>query len=79
MEAYLVSFQAWNVVEQGVSAQVRLRHRDEPGMDGQEGIVYGVIGGLHREYLPEWGLRHRDEAGMDRQVGIVYGIYRRLA
>ena len=25
-----------------------LRHRDEPGMDGQEGIVYGVIGGLHR-------------------------------
>ena len=25
-----------------------LRHRDEAGIDGQVGIVYGVIRGLHR-------------------------------
>ena len=44
-----MSFQAWNVVEQGVSAQRGLRHRDEAGMDGQVGIVYGIYRRLAQE------------------------------
>ena len=34
MEAYLVSFQAWHVVEQYVSAQVGAEQKDEAGKEG---------------------------------------------